>query len=267
MDESIYHRPEAYDLEHEGDTEDVDFFVRLANELKPARVLELACGSGRVAVPLAEAGARNGFDVAGLELVPEMLADAERRRAGSPPDVQTRLTLVRGDMRTWRSDGPFDLVLSPCSSMCHLLSLDDQLAAWRTAHANLAPGGRFAVDVSMPNLAAYADSLADPPRAILEVDRDTRDADKNERLLRFKTTRFYIHEQRAEVRYLYDRFVEDTARERFASDYECHVYFPRELQLLFLHTGFSIERMFGDYFGRPLGPKSRQMILVGVKGE
>ena len=40
-----------------------------------------------------------------------------------------------------------------------LRELDDQLAGWRQAHGNLVPGGRFVVDVSMPNLAAYADSF------------------------------------------------------------------------------------------------------------
>ena len=52
MDELIYQRPGDYELEHEGD-DDIEFFVELARRLKPKRVLELACGSGRVTEPLA----------------------------------------------------------------------------------------------------------------------------------------------------------------------------------------------------------------------
>src|SRR5947207_6079850 len=118
--EAIYRTPDDYDLEHAGDTRDVEFFTGLAERLKPARVLELACGSGRVTLPLAETGARVGFDVVGLELVPEMLAAAREKREQAPPEVRSRLALEEGDMRTWRADRPFDLIVTPCSSVCHL---------------------------------------------------------------------------------------------------------------------------------------------------
>jgi len=57
----------SYDLEHVGDEEDVVFYVGLARSLHPKSVLELACGTGRIAVPLAEEGARSGFNVVGLD--------------------------------------------------------------------------------------------------------------------------------------------------------------------------------------------------------
>ncbi len=265
MSEPIYKRPEDYDLEHEGNTEDIDFFVRLAGRLRPKRVLELACGSGRVTLPLAEEGARKGYDVVGLELAPEMLEEARRRYGEAPAETRQRLTLVEGDMRTWRSEDPFDLILTPCSSMCHLLNLDDQIAAWRQAFDNLQPGGRFVVDVSMPNLAAYADSFTTPPRALLEMDRDKTDPETRERMIRVKTTRYLAHEQRAKILYVYDRFAGESNPERFVSDFESHVYFPREMQLLYLHTGFEIESLYGDYRGHPLGPASRQLIAIGRK--
>ena len=63
--------------------------------------------------------------------------------------------------------------------------------------------------------------------------------------------------------YLYDHLLNDQVRERFASDYESHVYYPRELILLFLHTGFEVETVFGDYRGRPLAEASRNIIVVG----
>ena len=44
--EPIYRNPRDYDLEHEGDDEDIAFYLRLATRLKPRRVLELACGAG-----------------------------------------------------------------------------------------------------------------------------------------------------------------------------------------------------------------------------
>jgi SAM-dependent methyltransferase len=260
--EPIYQRPQDYDLEHEGDDEDVRFYLRLVERLRPRRVLELASGSGRVTLPLAERAAQLGFEVVGVELAPEMLAEAERKRSGASPDVQRHLQFVPGDMRTWRGGEPFDLVITPCSSLTHLLTLEDRLAAWRTAREALVPGGRFVVDLTMPNLAAYADSCQTPPRALVEIDLDNSDPEGTARLVRYKTTTYLGHQQRARVRFLYDRFSAEDV-DRYVSDFESHVYFPCEVELLFLHTGFTIEAVYGNYVERPLKATSRVMVTVG----
>lgn len=263
--EAIYQRPEDYDLEHVGDTEDVEFFVSLVRRLRPKRVLELACGNGRVTLPLAEAGARHGFDVVGLELVPEMLAAAREKSAAAAPEERERLTLLEGDMRSWQAEEPFDLIVTPCSSMCHLLTLNDQLAAWRQAYENLVAGGRFIVDVVMADLSAYADSFRRPARELVEIDLDTFDEASGTRLLRYKTTRYLAHEQRARIRFLYEKYVRDAQPKHSLSDFESHVYYPRELELLYRHTGFQVETVYGDYRGRKPQAASPQMIYVGRK--
>ena len=104
-----------------------------------------------------------------------------------------------------------------------------------------------------------------PPRAFVEIDVDTRDPRTGTRLLRYKTTRYLAHEQRAEIRFLYDRLTDDQGADRYVSDFDCHVYFPREVELLFRMTGFSVETWFGDYAGRRLRASSRQLIGVGLK--
>jgi SAM-dependent methyltransferase len=88
--EPIYRRPADYDLEHEGDEDDIRFYVRMIERLRPRRVLELACGSGRVTLPLAEAGARLGAAIVGLELADEMIGEVERKRRDAPRPYSTR---------------------------------------------------------------------------------------------------------------------------------------------------------------------------------
>jgi len=263
--EAIYQRPRDYDLEHVGDTEDVNFFVDLVAGFKPKRVLELACGNGRVTLPLTETAAKIGFDVVGLELVPEMLDDAHQKCETMRPEVRKHLLLLQGDMRTWQADQPFEVIITPCSSMCHLLELDDQIAAWHQAYENLVPGGRFIVDVTMPDLGSYVDSFRTPPREIMEIDLDTFDEATQTRMLRYKTTRYLADKQCAHIRFLYDKYLGDAQPEHTLSDFESHVYYPREMELLFRHTGFEIEKIYGDYRGRPLKPSSPQMIFCGVK--
>lgn len=263
--EAIYERPRDYDLEHEGDDEDVEFYLTLLTRWQPGRVMELAAGSGRVSLPLARAAAPRGIHIVGLEREGPMLDEALRKRAALDEPARGCLTFITGDMRAWKAEQPFDLVIAPCSSLSHLLALDDQIAAWRCAWDGLAEGGRFVVDLTMPDLATYADSMQTPPRAFVEIDIDTRDPETGTRLLRYKTTQYLPHEQRAAIRFVYDKFPASREVDRYVSDFDCHVYHPREVELLFRLTGFSIEAWFGDYAMRRLRPSSRQLIGVGVK--
>ena len=265
MPDTIYARPEQYDLEHEGDDSDVRFHVELVRRYAPARVLEFGCGSGRVTLPLAAAGAATGCDVVGIDLDDQMLAQARSKADALEAGARGRLSLLVGDLRTFRSDVPFDLVVVPCSTLSHLLSLDDQLAAWRTAWKNLSPGGRFVVDLTMPDLAAYADSLQTPPRVLLQLDIDAEAPDGGERLIRYRTVHYLPHLQRARIHFLYDAFASSDSAERYVSDFESHVYYPRELELLFRLTGFEVEETWGDYRFRPMRATSRQIIMAGRK--
>lgn len=264
--EAIYERPRDYDLEHEGDEEDVAFYIQLLARWQPRRVIELAAGSGRVTIPLARAAAATGSHIVGLEREGPMLDEALRKRASLDDEARRRLTFTVGDMRAWRAEQPFDLVIAPCSSLSHLLTLDDQIAAWRCAWDGLANRGRFVVDLTMPNLASYADSMQTPPRTFVEVDVDTRDPETGTRLLRYKTTRYLPHEQLAEIRFLYDKFPDSRQVDRYVSDFDCHVYYPREVELLFRLTGFEVEAWFGVYAARRLRTSSRHLIGVGIKG-
>ena len=261
----LYRRPDEYDLEHVGDEEDIVFYVGLAKSLKPKAVLELASGTGRITVPLAEEGARSGFSVVGLDSEAHMLKQARDKAAHMSAAARKRLKLVHGDMRKWHGREPFDLIVVPCASISHLLELQDQLDVWRQAFQNLAPGGRFVVETVMPNFSAYADSFSNPPRTLVEIDRDVTDERRKIRLVRRKTVNYVPNEQRAQIRFLYEKYRRKSLIECYIDDFESHVYFPRELRLLFLHTGFEIEDVFGDYNRRPLRASSQLMIMIGRK--
>ncbi|MGA8643791.1 class I SAM-dependent methyltransferase [Candidatus Binatus sp.] len=261
----IYRRPDEYDLEHVGDEEDVVFYVGLAKSLHPRSVLELACGTGRITVPLAEEGARSGFSVVGLDSEVNMLRQARDKARQMPEAARKRLKLVHGDMRKWHGREPFDLIVVPCASITHFLDLDEELEVWRRAFQNLAPGGRFVVETVMPNFSAYADSFSNPPRTLVEIDRDVTDEPRKIRLVRRKTVNYLPDEQRAQIRFLYEKYHRKSLVECYIDDFESHVYFPRELRLLFLHTGFEIENVFGDYNRRPLRASSQLMIMIGKK--
>jgi SAM-dependent methyltransferase len=265
----VYRRPDDYDLEHLGDDEDISFYCRLSQRLGATRILELGCGTGRITLPLAEAvlSGENSPDrfVVGLDSAPAMLSAARARIDETPPSVKGRTTLEQADMLTWKSDRPFDLILIPCASITHVLTLKDQLTAWRTAFDNLLPGGRFVVEVLMPNLAIFADSFSRPPRVLMETDLDVEDKEEKTRLLRHRTTQYLGDEQKAIIRFMYEKLRDGRSIERYVDDFQSHVYFPRELELLFLHSGFDVETVYGDYRFRPLRVLSPLIIRVGRK--
>jgi SAM-dependent methyltransferase len=263
--DSIYRRPDEYDLEHVGDERDVRFWGVLLRRLGATRVLELGCGNGRVTLPLAQQ--EPPLELIGLDMEATMLDDARRKLGALPENVAQRVELVQGDMRAWTAAEPFDAVIIPCCSISHLLALDDQLQVWARAYAHLRPGGHFIVDAQMPDLPTLAESQGRRPRALVQLDLDREREDDGARLIRFKVTTYRAHEQRARVHFLYDRFEPDSDATRSVSDFDSHVYFPRELELLYRHAGFEIAARFGDYDGSPLRPSSPFMIVAGRKPE
>lgn len=125
-------------------TEDVGFYVDLAVE-SGGPVVELAVGTGRIAVPIARAGIR----VIGVDSSPGMLAVA--REAAEEAGVSHLVDLREGDLREPPVAERVPLVLCPFRSLLHMQTEDEKLRALRAAAALLAPGGRFAFDVFSPS--------------------------------------------------------------------------------------------------------------------
>jgi SAM-dependent methyltransferase len=265
VNETIYQRPTDYDLEHEGDDRDVRFYRRLMSRLRPTTVLEFACGSARITLPLAAELHEDGAHVVGVEVNEQMLDQARSKLAEGDPGLAARVHLEQGDMRHWQTRERFDVVLIACSSITHLLTLEDQLAVWHNAFDHLKPAGRFIIDVTMPDLGAYVESLRTPPRALTEIDLDQKDATADTRLIRQKTTRFDMFAQRADIQFLYDKFENGAHVSRYVSDFASHIYFPSELTLLYLHTGFSIEAVWADYTFRAPSSQAREIVMIGAK--
>lgn len=117
----------------------------------------------------------------------------------------------------------------------------------------------------MPNMAAFRDSFSVPPRAPLEVDIDNYDKTDDIRLIRRKTTQYLSHEQRAQIPFMYEKYRHGRAVEMYIDDFTSHVFFPRELNLLFIHCGFEVETTCGDYRGRPLQADSRLILMTGIR--
>jgi SAM-dependent methyltransferase len=141
----------------------VDPVVDFLEPLAGGGALELAIGTGRIAVPLAARGAR----VAGIDLSPDMVAQLQAKTNEIP--------VVVGDMCTTRVDGAFSLVYIVFNSINNLTSQDAQVAAFQNAAAHLEPRGCFVVEVGIPNRQALeVFDLSDAHVGVDELDFGTQ---------------------------------------------------------------------------------------------
>jgi SAM-dependent methyltransferase len=116
---------------------------------RPSRVVDLGCGTGTIAIPLAQAG----LDVTGIDLSEDMLAVARDKEASARKELQVpgRLVWRQGDMREWSPEEPVDAVVSLCDCLNYLPDEGDLLRAFRSTYEGLAPGGTFLFDVHHAN--------------------------------------------------------------------------------------------------------------------
>ena len=258
-----YQRVNDYDLEYQSQTEqDVPFWRELVMRYTPQRVLELACGSGRIGIELLRSP--GNFQLEGLDIAPEMLNAYRRKLEREPEAVQQRVTLHEGDMSDYQLEhkGEFDLIFLPFNSIAHLYELEQQLDAFKNTYDHLAPGGRFVVDIFLPNIDYLSDALNRPSHVYLE---DEIVAPDGEFTMLLSTSRKYDQiEQLQHIVWTHEKFFERGENERYLTKLDMHIFFPRELQLLFLATGFSIEAIYGGYDWKPFGMGTRQ-IVVGRK--
>lgn len=115
---------------------------RLADLAGEGRALELAIGTGRVAVPLSE----RGVPVAGIELSVAMV-DRLRTKVD-----EASIPVVVGDMATARAPGEYTLVFLVFNTISNLLTQEEQVDCFRNAARHLAPGGRFVIELMVPDL-------------------------------------------------------------------------------------------------------------------
>src|SRR5947207_2958307 len=164
-----YEHASDYDLEYFSQTEqDVPFWCELVMRYTPQRILELACGSGRIGLELLHSP--GNFQLEGLDISLEMLNAYRRKLAREPEAIQERVTLHEADMVDYQLEhkGQFDLIFLPFNSIAHLYEIEQQLELFKTTYDHLTPGARFVVDTFLPDIQYLSDGLNRPSHFFLE---------------------------------------------------------------------------------------------------
>jgi len=152
---------EAYDALHATDMSgkpiegDAVFYRELAEE-QGGPIVDLGCGTGRIAFFLAEVG----FEVVGLDRSEPMLAIAESKRRAAPREIASRVKLVAGDMADFELVRRFRLVVIAFRSFANLLTVAAQRSCLAAVRRHLEPGGVLTIDLFDPRLDLC---VPDPP--------------------------------------------------------------------------------------------------------
>ncbi len=218
--------------------EEIEPLLRLVGR-KPRSILDLCCGPGRFAVPLA----RRGFQVTGVDRTAFFLEKAKERAAAENVEVEW----VQEDMRTFVRPGAFDLALSMFTSFGYFDDKDEDLTVLRKIFGSLRPGGALAMDVVGKELVAgkfvHAVSKKHPDGTVV-IDR--REVLDDWTRIRMEWTIIRGNDVRV---------------------YTVHhtVYSGQELKDRFTAAGFADVKLYGSIDGAPYGPEADRLIVVGRK--
>lgn len=250
--------PAGYDRQESSDT-GVVFYAALARETG-GPVLEIACGTGRVAIPIA----KQGFDLTGLDIVPGMLevARSKAEAAGLP----TRW--VEGDARTFDLGERFRFVYLTGNAFQAFLTNADQEALLRRVHAHLHEEGLFAFETRNPRWSTHSDRNEDNDG--LFVDLETRPeeearpsyTDAHGHEVRVSRSRTYDHVAQILHWTTYRRWREGAQERTNITRIALRYTFPQELAALLHRNGLTVVRQYGDWNGEPLTANSPSIIVV-----
>jgi len=249
-----------YDLDMADDPGDLDLYRALAQRTG-GPILELAVGSGRLAIPLAAAG----FAVTGVDNDPAML-DRARAAAAVPGPGRTRkgrrLDLIQADLigLSLPAAGSFRLAFIALNSVLLLASRAAQREALRTLARHLAPGGLAVVDVWQPG----AEDLARfDGRIILEHARP--DPETGRIMTKASSAQHDPSSQLVTLTTIYEEGAQGGPPVRWLRTDRLRLVSADELVGFAEDAGLEVENLAGDYDLAPIGPSTDRAILVAVR--
>lgn len=238
-----------YDLEYTDHTEDVAYYTRIALGAT-GPLFELGCGTGRLTLPMARAGAH----VDGIDRSPAMLEGLRLKLGAEPAAVQARVRFWEGDFRTPPDDTRRDYawVLWPFNALHHCAGPEDVLTTLAAARERLAPGGGVALDVYLPDRELYdRDPGQTYEHRIFRDPRTGRPLHTWEQGWWDEATRTH------HVVYTY----RDPAGGEERAHLELRMFERDELTDLFRRAGFRVAFSAEDFAGRPVRPGSLKWVL------
>ncbi len=227
--------------------DDLHFYLKqIKNYGEP--VLELACGTGRLTIPIAE----QGFNITGLDISGKMLNRA-RIKANKKG---LKLDLVKADCRNFNLRKKFNYIFIPFNSIAHLHDLESIESCFSSVKKHLSPDGRFVVDMFNPILSILS---RDPSKCYPVVEYP--DPDGKGTVVITENNIYDAVNQINRIKWYY----KINNKEEYIEELNMRIFYPQELNALLHYNGFIIESRFGNYNMEPFVTTSKKQLLVCYK--
>jgi SAM-dependent methyltransferase len=246
--DSVYEDPRHYDLLAQMTApDDHPFYQRMA-EKHGGPALVLACGTGRVCLPLAA----GDFEVSGLDVSGPMILRAMHNAHLAGAEIE----FIRADCRYFKLDRKFSLILFPYNSINHLIDFQSIRACFTAVGEHLAEGGRFIIDTFNPDLKFLEKDTSGPLHVITYLDPDGKG-----KVVMTETSEY---DCAAQVNRIVWHYEIDGQEDAVVHRMDMRIFFPQELDALLKFNGFEIEHKHGNYNESPFGPDSPHQIVVST---
>ena len=243
MQIDIYSDPQLYDAAHAWKTNDIEFITNCALE-HGGPILEMASGTGRLAVPLI----KKGFNYTGVELS-EPFVEFTKKKLTSIKSVHD---IVQGDMKNIDLKKKYRFIFIGFNSICHLLTNKDLSKFFNCVYAHLLDGGLFLIDTFVPNpIFLYRPNLK---THVMEFDLPN-----GEQCIVNEVNQYDPDTQINQIKW----FFESSKVDQFLFD--MHMIYPDTMDRLLSESGFKIYNKFGDYDKSPFSSESHLQIYLCTK--
>ncbi|GIO90130.1 class I SAM-dependent methyltransferase [Paenibacillus lactis] len=243
-----YRDAEAYDALNDLDeTMEGKFFLDLGN-LYGGPVLDVACGTGRLTIPLAQ----HGHDTTGIDITYEMLEAAKRKAA----ELNVSINWVHADARQFELGRTYRFIFTTGNSFQHFLDRESVDGLLRSIHRHLDQNGVFAFETRNPILSRLA--VDD------ESERDSGSWEDKEGFQCSSTyLRKYDHRNQLEFyKFTNRRWKAGTDVTVTEENFALRYFYPQELESLLYYNGFTLEEMYGNFDKSVFQADSPLMVCV-----
>jgi SAM-dependent methyltransferase len=236
------------------DLDDLKFYVDMAKS-NGGPVLELACGTGRILLPIA----REGIAIHGVDNSLPMLNVLQDKLRQEPKDVRELVSTAHGDIRNFRSNREYSLVIIPFRPLQHMYTVEDQLAALQTAAFHLELGGTLVFDVFYPKFDSLNSKVGEEVLELVWTPKSDRS----------KVIRRYFRKESVDkinqnfsATFIFRTYQGERLIQEETEALRMSYYTYPHLRALFLLTGLETVEEYGSFERTPLDNEAQQMIFV-----
>ena len=243
--EGFLYNGRHYDLLNKDFVEDIPFYLSQVRKYGEP-VLELACGTGRITIPLAE----QGIQIAGLDISDSMLAQAKKKTTEKGLNIEW----IKSDFRDFNLDKKFNLIFLPFNTVAHLHDLKSIESCFSCVKRHLTDQGRFIIDIFNPSL----DILIRDPSKRYPVSEYPDPDGKGYVVI----TENNVYDKATQIKRIKWYYKIGDQTEETIEELNMRIFFPQELDMLLYYNGFTVEAKFGNYDQTPFVSSSPKQLVV-----